>query len=103
MLIDPCATSFGFIDEKFVEIVSKTLEISSQRLTKPKLIQRFESRAAKPVIYTIYLTLSVRNHSESQALLLITKLRQHSMILGRPWMKKHRVLLDMINNSITFS
>ena len=25
------------------------------------------------------------------------------MILGRPWMKKHGILLDMINNSITFS
>ena len=24
------------------------------------------------------------------------------MILGRPWMKKHRVLLDMIYDSITF-
>ncbi len=24
------------------------------------------------------------------------------MILGRPWMKKHEVLLDMINNSISF-
>ena len=25
------------------------------------------------------------------------------MILGRPWMKKHGILLDMINDSITFS
>ena len=24
------------------------------------------------------------------------------MILGRPWMKKHRVLLDMINDCISF-
>ena len=43
------------------------------------------------------------NHIESLAPLLIKKLGQHPMILGRPWMKKHGVLLNMIHDSITFS
>ena len=47
--------------------------------------------------------LSVGNYTKNLALLFIIKLRQHSMILGRPWMKKHGVLLDMIHDSITFS
>ena len=42
-------------------------------------------------------------YTESLALLLITKLSHHSMILGHPGMKKYRVLLNMINNSIIFS
>ena len=46
--------------------------------------------------------LSMENHIKSLALLLITKLGQHSIILCRLWMKKHRVLLDMIYDSITF-
>ena len=45
----------------------------------------------------------MRNHTKSLAPLLITKLGQHPIILGRPWMKKHGVLLDMIYDSITFS
>ena len=103
ILIDTCATRFGFIDKKFAEIVCKKLEIQPQCLTKPKPIQRFDGRAARPVTHAIYPTLSVGNHIESLAPLLITKLGQHPMILGRPWMKKHGVLLDMIHDSITFS
>ena len=47
--------------------------------------------------------LSVGNHTKSLAFLLITKLRQHRMIFGHPWIKNYRVLLDMIYDSITFS
>ena len=101
-LVDTCATGFGFIDEKFAEIVCKKLEIQPQRLTKPKPIQGFDGRAAQPVTHAIYPTLSVGNHTESLAPLLITKLGQHPMILGRPWMKKYGILLDMINDSITY-
>ena len=102
-LVDTYATRYGFIDEKFAEIVYQTLEIEPQRLTKPKPIQGFDGRAAQPVTHAIYPTLSVGSHTESLAPLLITKLGHHPMILGRPWMKKHGVLLDMINDCISFS
>ena len=72
-LVDTCATGFGFIDEKFAEIVCERLEIQPQRLTKPKPIQGFDGRAARPVTHAIYFTLSVGNHTKSLALLLITK------------------------------
>lgn len=73
-LIDMCATRSGFIDKKFAKIVCKKLEIQPQRLTKPKLIQGFDSRAAKPITHAIYPMLSLGKHTESLALLLITKL-----------------------------
>ena len=66
-LVDTCATGYGFIDEKFAEIVCQTLEIEPQRLTKPKPIQGFDGRAAQPVTHAIYPTLSVRSHTESLA------------------------------------
>ena len=34
--------------------------------------------------------------------MLITKLGQHQIILGKPWMKKHGVILDMQNDRISF-
>ena len=101
-LVDTCATRFGFINEKFAEIVCERLEIQPQCLTKPKSIQGFDDRAAQPITHVVYPTLSVRNHNESLAPLLITKLGQQPMILGRPWMKKYGILLDMINDSITY-
>ena len=84
ILVDTYATRFSFINKKFVKIVCKKLEIQSQHLTKPKPIQGFDGRAAQPMTYAIYLTLFIRNHTESLAPLLIIKLEQHSIILGRP-------------------
>ena len=83
-LADTCATGYGFINEEFVEIVCQILEIKLQRLIKHKQIQEFDGRAAKPITHTIYLTLTVGTHTENFALLLITKLGNYPMILGRP-------------------
>ena len=79
-MVDTCATRFGFIDEKFIEIVCKKLKVQSQLITKLKPIQGFDNKAARPVTYAIYLTLSVGNHTENLAPLLIKKLGQHCMI-----------------------
>ena len=74
ILVDTCTTGFGFNDEKFVEITCKRLEIQPQRRTKPKPIQGFDDRATWPVTHTIYLTLSIGNHTKSLVSLLITTL-----------------------------
>ena len=47
--------------------------------------------------------LSVRNHIKNLTLLLITKLGQYFKIFGRFWINKHRVLLNIIHDSILFS
>ena len=101
-LADTCATGYGFIDEEFAETVCQNLEIEPQRLIKPKEIQGFDGRAAKPITHAIYPTLTVGTHTENLAPLLITKLGNHPMILGRPWMKKHGVIIDMTNDSLAF-
>ena len=44
----------------------------------------------------------MENYIKTLASLPITKLGQHLIILGYFWMNKHKVLLDIINNSITF-
>ncbi len=41
-------------------------------------------------------------HTESLTPLLITKLGNNPMILGRPWMKRHGVIIDITNNSLAF-
>ena len=81
ILADICATGYGFINEKFARTVCQVLEIEPQCLIKPKQIQKFDGRAAKPITHTIYLILTVSTHTESLALLLITKLENHPMIL----------------------
>ncbi len=85
-----------------MEIVCQVLEIEPQRLIIPKLIQELNGRVAKPIIHIIYPTLTIGSHTKSFTLLLIIKLGNHLMILGRPWMKKHRVIIDMTNDSLVF-
>ena len=82
-LADICATRYGFIDEEFTETVCQDLEIEPQRLIKPKQIQGFDGRAAKPITHAIYHTLTVDTHIENLALLLIIKLGNHPMILSQ--------------------
>ena len=102
ILANTCATEYSFIDEEFAETVCQVLEIKPQRLIKPKQIQRFDGKAAKPITHAIYPTLTVGTHTKNLALLLIKKLRNYPIILGQLWMKKYRVIIDMTNNSLTF-
>ncbi len=89
-------------DEKFAKTVYQVLEIEPQHLIKPKQIQEFDGRAAKPITHAIYPTLTISTHIESLAPLFITKLENYLMILGRLWMKKYGVIIDMINNFLAF-
>ncbi len=102
ILVNTCAIGFEFIDKNFAETICKKLEIQPQCLTKPKPIQGFDNKTTKSVTHAIYLTFSMGKHTESLSPLLITKLGQYSMILSYLWIKKHRVLLDIVNNFITF-
>ena len=81
-LANTCATGYGFIDKEFTETVCQVLEIEPQRLIKSKQIQGFDGRAAKPITHAIYPILTIGNHTESLAPLLITKLGNHPMIFG---------------------
>ncbi len=101
-LADTCATGYGFIDEEFAKTICQVLEIEPPRLIKPKQIQEFDGRAAKPITHAIYPTLTVGTYTESFALLLIMKLGNHPVILGRPWIKKHGVIIDMTNDFLAF-
>ena len=46
--------------------------------------------------------MTVQDHRETVTPMLITKLGQHQIILGKPWMKKHGVILDMRNDRLSF-
>lgn len=47
--------------------------------------------------------LFIGNYIKNLVFFHITKQRQYYMILGRPWVKKHKVLLDIVKYTILFS
>ena len=101
-LLDTGATSIAFIDLAIARHVCDVLQISFIQLAKPKPIRGFDGKPAPPITHVIYLTLIVQGHTKLLALFLIMKLGQHSLILGKPWMQKHGVILDISCDKLTF-
>ena len=86
-LVDTDATEYAFIDEMTAHIICENLEISLIPLLKLKPVKGFDEHLAKrPITHAIYLSLTVQDHSELTTLMLITPLRQHLIILGKPWL-----------------
>lgn len=82
--------------------ICKVLQISFIKLAKPKPIKGFDGRPAKPITHAIYPTLPVQGHTKMLASLLVTQLGQHPIILGKPWMRRHGVILDMSCDKLAF-
>ncbi len=83
-LIDIGAAGYSFIDEVTAQIVCDQLQIEPLTLTKAKPIRGFDGHyAKKPITHAIYPNLTVQGHTVSTASMLITRLGQHQMILGK--------------------
>ena len=102
-LIDTDATGYAFIDETTAHIMCENLGINPIPLSKPKPIKGFDGHLAKqPITHAIYPGLTVQDHSELTAPMLITPLGQHPVILGKPWLNRHEVVLDMKFDRLIF-
>ena len=101
-LLDTGATGIAFINLEMAHHVCDVLEISFIQLAKPKPIRGFDGKPAPPIIHAIYPMLTVQGHTKSLILFLITKLGQFPLILGKLWMQKHRVILDMSCDKLVF-
>ena len=101
-LLDTSATSIAFVDKKIACYICKVLQISFIKLVKPKPIKGFNGRLVNSIIHAIYPTLIVQGHTKLLALLLVTKLSQHLIILDKPWMHRHGIILNMSCNKLVF-
>ena len=78
ILANICVTEYSFIDEKFAQTICQILEIELQYLIKSKHIQRFDSRAAKPITYFIYLILTISTYIKSPYFFVYNKIEKLS-------------------------
>lgn len=102
-LIDTGATGHGFIDEESARVLMDRLQIEAVRLLKPKPLKGFDGKPTRPITHAIYPQMAIQGHTESTTPLLITRLGQHQIILGTPWMQRHGVLLDMGKRTLSFT
>ena len=101
-LIDTGATDYAFIDREIAQLVCNMLSMKPVPLLKPKPLTGFDGRHAPPITHAIYPKLTIELHSELTAPLLITDLGNHPIILGKPWMNRHEVILNMAYDKLIF-
>ena len=82
--------------------VCNVLKISFIQLAKLKPIKGFDSKPALPIIYAIYPMLTMQSYIKLLAPFLITKLGQYPLILGKLWMQKHDIIMNMSCDKLTF-
>ena len=100
-LIDIEAAEYSFINEVIAQIVYDQLQIKSLTLIKAKSIREFDNHYAKKLItHVIYSNLMIQDHTVNIASMLITQLEQHQMILGKTWMNKTDLVIDMQIDSL---
>ena len=88
--------------KKFARKICEKLQITFQQLLKFKFIREFDDKSKIIVTHVIYFIMTVNRHRKNLISLLITKLRNHKLILKKFWMKRHDVILNMINDFFTF-
>ena len=97
-----CTGVYTVINEALIPQICESLEIEPLPLSTPKLLRGYDGRLSKkPITHFILPALIVNGHRESICPMLIAPL-QHDMILGKPWMNKHGVVLDMLRDKLLF-
>ena len=103
LLVDCRYTStYTVINEAIVPKICEKLKIEPLPLSTPKPLRGYDGKLSKkPITYFILLALIVNGYYESIYPILIAPL-QHNIILGKPWMNKYGVLLDILRDKLLF-
>ena len=99
---DTGASGYSFIDEKTAQLISEKLGLRPVPLSRPKHLCCFDGRMAKPITHAIYPTMTIKDHSELSCPMFITTIGSHPLILGKPWMNRHGVILDLKYDLLKF-
>ena len=101
-LINIDAIDYAFIDKEIAQLVCNMLNIKLVFLLKSKFLIEFDDRQFSSIIHVIYFKLTIDLHFELIAFLLIIDLNNHSIILNKSWMNKHKIILNMIYDKLIF-
>ena len=93
-MIDSGSDGYGFVDPTTAQEICETLGIEPVELVKYRTAKGYDGKIGPSITHAIYPRMTIRQHTESLAALMITPLANHPVILRRPWMMKHGVIID---------
>ena len=76
-------SKIAIIDTKFAQKTCNKLNISFQKLIKVKFIRNYNERIDLFIMHVIYFIMTVNKHRKNLTSLLITKLKNHKLILKK--------------------
>lgn len=99
-LVDSGANGIAFIDQDFV----REHNLPLLKLKKPRKLEVADGRnsVAGRITHLVRLPIEIQGHREILPC-LVTKLNEHSLVLGIPWLQLHDVMTSWRKNSVTFA
>ena len=98
-----CSGAHTVINAAMVPRLCEELGLEPYLLPKSKPLRGFDGKLAKqPITHCLLPTLDIEGHKESTCPMLIAPLGNHDFILGKPWMNKHGVILDLLKDKLLF-
>jgi len=95
---------YMLIHDKLVNKVCQKLEIQFISLAKKKLIWDYDEKLVrKTITHKILFNLTIKSHKKLTMSMLIADIKHHEVILGKFWMNKNEILLNMRHDTIVFS
>jgi len=100
VLIDTGAIDYAFIDDSFAQRHSLPCFPLSEICT----LQEFDDQPAVSDSITHYALVKLRVSSGKleETPFYVTQLSQFSVVLGLPWLKSHKAIIDLRHNQLTF-
>ena len=82
-MIDHESNDYDFIIFSIAQQICEQLKISLVELIKLQIVKNYDDRLRLVIIHVIYSFMTIQNHTENLASLMITQLINHSIILKR--------------------
>ena len=100
-LVDTGATGYAFIDDLFAQQHS----FPRYLLPEPRSLQGFDGQPAKsgPITHFCRVRFNVPGGEPEDTSFLITSLPQFAVVLGLPWLRSHRAIIDLNRNRLVFA
>ena len=95
--------AYTVINEALIKIICEQLQIASILFSAFRSLRGYNGQiASKPITHVIYSTLKINGHAEQTCSMLIVSLNNHRIIIDKPWMNRHEVILNMLYDRIVF-
>ena len=100
-LIDCGATAYAFLDLTFAQ--KNNIDLFPLKEARELTVVDGRPISSGPITHLAIAALRLGSHQESNVPFFVTALKDYPVVLGLPWMRRHRIQFDWSNDSLRFT